>query len=803
MHYRRTVTFCLACLLYAASAHAAALLRATLPASHGFGKLEVEVDATAGVVRVIRGGREQALAIAIDRSRIDVAGSTVAIVPVAEERSVIHVRVPDVQRRDLAFEAVLSAQDEAPIFAGLTGLIHSNEGDRSGHRVLVKDRSAHTKFVIVAESREDTRICGQAETPLNVQGLDPTTMKLVGATLPRLERPTRDAATHIEAKPSESARPSLARVLVATGGSSPHAAALTDGNRDTVWREARSGDGHGEFATMRTPTELPIHAIRVTISPPQRTPRGTSPKSFYVATDEKLFVVAVSEDASLKPGQTYDVLFPEPIRTACVAIVLDEAYAHGAAPDVGIAEVEAVTAFDMEGATLLNVAKSLSTPRSDEAAALLRRAGTDGVTAVLTAYETLDARGRALAVDVASSAGTCEGTAADLLTRALADDDREVKKRALGRLERCGKAAGRALVIALRTEDEKRRAEVGKLLATVAPNLAIEPLGAQLGKGSAGTRRAIRAALARAAANATRESLLPLLAEPERADVAQLDLVRAMSARLPDLRPEADAAIARLLNRKPDALTRYLLAEPLAQLARAQGATSGELSRLADFVRRDPAWMVRARAVEVAAGIGPLAEVIVQAASDLEPRVRESALRALASAGTTFGAATAARALRKDEWTFVRLAAAEALRALPLDPLSAAALVSGLSDASPKVRGASLNALGHPEAIAEARHVTARLEDASEDPDVRAMAARTLGAMCVQSTIDRLTHFAKLSRVPASTADDRVGMAAIAALGALHPSDLEIRLAPLRAKGVRASVMGAAERALSDPGNCR
>ena len=58
----------------------------------------------------------------------------------------------------------------------------------------------------------------------------------------------------------------------------------------------------------------------------------------------------------------------------------------------------------------------------------------------MSEYAALDARGRALAVDVASSVGSCTGPSAELLTRALADREVEVRKRALGRIERCGKA---------------------------------------------------------------------------------------------------------------------------------------------------------------------------------------------------------------------------------------------------------------------------------------------------------------------------------------------------------------------------
>ena len=802
----------LAVSLTAASALADGPVRRVVPAGGGLESMDVKLDAAAGVVRFRRckasdcsdTGTLKELPIPIERTRIDVAASTIDVVPVGDGRHVARIRVPDAQRKDLAFEALFSAQSEEPIFAGLTGYTHGDEGDRSGSVVLVYERDATSKFVIVAESREDTRICGQASTPLGPRGIDAKTMQLRGATLHRIDKKARDAAQRVIAQVRTSTVPPLARVLVATGGSAPASAALTDGKVDTAWSEQRPGDGHGEFATMRAPAELPIQALVVTIAPGKPKADGAAPRTFFIAMDDRLLQVTMPEDAWSKPEQAYDIPLPEPVRTTCLAVVLDEAYTRGAgAPEVSIAELSAITKFDVEGAKLADVAHALSSARGEEAAALLRRAGTDGLTAVVSEYAKLDARGRALAVDVASSAGACDGPAAELLTRALADREIEVRKRALGRIERCGKSAGEALVSAVRSDDESRRAAAAPLLAAVAPSLAIEPLAEQMGKGSAETRRAVRGAFARAAAGSTRDKLLGLLAKREMPVGARLDLLRATGAKLPELRPEADVAIADLLRSSPDMPTRYLLAQPLAYLARAPDATSGELSRLAELVRRDPEPAVRARAVELSAGIGPLLPALVAAASDPDPRVREAALKAIGLTGAGAGAPVAAHASKQDAWTFVRVAATEALGALPQDPTTTNALASALADPSAKVRVSALGSLGKNKVTSQAARVRERLDDTKEDPEVRALAAKTLGAMCMRNAADRLTKLALNSRSPVDEADDRLGMAAIEALGTLHPADLEARLAPLRAKEVRLPVRRAADRAMSEPSACR
>ncbi len=786
------------------------VMRSVIPAGGGLDALEVQVDAQAGVVRMRRcksgdcsdTGTLEEIAIPIEKSRIDASKTTIESIAIGEGKHVVRVRVPDFQRKDLAFEIVASAQTTKPIFAGLTGYTRGSEGDRAGDVVLVYEN----KFVIVAETREDTRICGQAVTPLGARGLDPHSLELRGATLHRIDKSARDAASRVVAQArAADAKAPLARVLAATGGSAPRAQLMTDGDAKTAWVEQRPGDGHGEFVTMRAPTELPIRSIVVTIAPPGSKPEpGAAPRTFFVATDARLFHVTMPEDAWMKPGNAYEIPLPEPVKTGCVAVVLDEAYARGqGAPEVAIAEMNATTSFDAEKASLDDVVKALSGPRGDEAAALLRRAGDEGLAAVVKAYASLDEKARALAIDVAASAGACNGPAADLLTHALTDKEVEVRKRALGRLERCGKNASAALAEAVRSNDEQRRAAAAPLLATVAPTLAIETLAEQMGKGAPETRRAVRGAFTRAAAASTRDKLLGYLANKETPALARLDLLRAMGPKLVDLRPEADGALADLLRSNPNMETRWLLVQPLAHLARASDATPGALTRLAEMARRDPAWPVRARAVELCAGIGPLAATVMDASTDPEPRVREAAMRTIGANGLPTAIPTASRSLAKDDWSFVRVAAAEALAKLPPSIASGDALGAALGDPSVRVRSAALIALGVQKATRQAEAVRDRLDDTKEDADVRALAARALGAMCEKGSVDRLTNLASRARFPVNEADDRLGMAAIEALGAIHPSDLEKRLAPLRDKNVRLPVRRAADRALSEPGSCR
>jgi hypothetical protein len=769
------------------------------PAAGGLDAVEATFDLDGGAL-VWRRCRQtpctdppKRIAIPIDRSRLDRASAKVVAVPIGEGRSVLHARVTDVQRKDLAFEALVAGHADAPIFAGLTGYTRGEEGDRAGDALLFYDRDDKSKFVLIAETREDTRICGQAITPLGARGLDAKTMQLRGATLHRLDKAIRDDAPKIVAAPL--ARGPLARLLVATGSSAPGAAALTDGSADTAWSEKRPGDGHGEFVTMRAPPEAPIVGFGLTIAPRTPRPEGAAPHTLFVATDSVVFHVTIPEDAWSKPGQSYGLSLPVPVRTTCVAVILDEAYGRVRdAPEVSLTEAFALTRFDTDGASIDDVAAALASARRDEAAAILKRAGDQGLAATAKQFAKLDAQGRQLAVDVAANAGSCEGPAIELLTDALADKEVEVKKSALGRLERCGRAAAPTLATIVRGSDERRRASAAPLLAAMAPAIAATALAEVLGKGSNETRRAVRSAFARAAPSAPRPMLLALLANREADPAARMDLLRSLGAKLSELRPESDAMIANVLRDAPEMPTRYLVAEPLAHLARSGDATEGELTRLGDLMRRDPEPAVRARAIELASGIGPLEPLVVEATRDAAPRVREAALRALPPSRAPLDVEVAALA---DPWTFVRVAAVDALAK---HPRGQNGLARALEDRHPKVRATALAGL---RSGAHVRAVRARLDDTQEDADVRAAAARTLGAMCARDATDRLTKLALLSRSPLDDADERIGMAAIEALSALKPGDLGQRLRPLLAKDVRAPVRRAVERALAEPGSCR
>jgi hypothetical protein len=611
---------------------------------------------------------------------------------------------------------------------------------------------------------------------------------------------------------------------VAVGASSEVGSfkALTDGNPTTTWAEARPGVGQGEFVEMSAPEEVPITRLSVVLAPPAPTgapaapPTGTdgasaaavAPRSFFLVTAKQTFAVTLPEDGRMHPGSAYDIALPEQVRTSCLALVLDDAaYDHGRPhPEVTIAELYAYSMFDDPGASLDAVARALDGggARAEAARGVLARAGAPGFVAMASAYDKLDAPGRNLAIAVATSAPSCSASA-PLLIRAMSDTDREVRRKATDKLQNplCGKASVPSLVKAL--DDAALRENVAPLVASLAPGLALEPLARAMGAGDPRLRGVVRRAFAQAAARSPIDAVTSLVADAQRPPGARLELLRAAIGQLADVRARAaaDAAIDDLSRGSPAMGMRYLLGEPIAALARAGDAHATE--RLLDLLAHDPDAAVRARATELAGGIAAAEPALAAAVGDVEPRVREAALRAVASSRLALAQPAALGALAKDRWTFVRTAAAATLAALPASlDVDAKLGVALENDVSPRVRAATIAALAVRHAVALAKPIRGRLDDAREAVDVRLASVRALGALCDLRSLDRLTE---LARAGAGALTDEVpsqlSLAATEALGWIHPSDLGRRVAPLLAKDARAVAQEAAKSALAEPPHCR
>lgn len=807
----RMTTLAASALLLFTTIPALAANDAAVPASGGLGALSVKVDTAAGVVRYkvcpaapcSADASSPTLPIAFRPPYGDVK---VDDVDVGQGKHAVVARVgaPD---RAVGFAAIFVGKaDAAVVYSGTTGYSVGQPGGMTGEQVDVISGDGGARFVVVGQIAEENRICGQDASLLSPRVLDPTTLTLRGASVQRLGAEQRNQAQPVVATALASpATAPLAKLLVSSGASTAigSPSALVDGDPSTTWSEGRSGIGRGEFVSFSSPAEVPIGKLVVTIAPATAPPNGAAPKTFFVVAHDRTLAVTMPEDAWLHPGAEYEIPLGSPMKSACLSIVLDDAYARNLAkPDVTIAEVKAYSELESKNAALTDIALVLTGggSRADSAAGLLKRAGDSGTTAVAAVYDKLDPAGRALAMDVAASA-PCTASGA-LLVKALSDSDEEVSHKAEGKLERCGKAAAPAMVDAVRGSDLRVRGEVSGILALVAPTAALDVLATVLAQGPAETRSRVRHAFATAARSATVDKLGALLDDPARTKDQKLDMLRALDPRLLELGPRASSALDSALAGQPEFRVRYLALAPLATLARAHDGAAA--ARFVALLSSDPDAPIRAQAAELSPGIAEAQGALVQSLKDGDPRVRDAAIRALSPLRVASSGAAFEALLRDDPWVFVRVSAAVAIGALPASPTLDEALADSLGqELSPRVRAAAIDGLGAHRARERAKDVRKRLDDESEPAFVRAASARALGAMCDATSYDRLTELAQAAASPVASEDElTIALAAISALGVAHPADVGKRLAPIDQQSVKQEIRMSARRAFMSRGTC-
>jgi HEAT repeat protein len=249
---------------------------------------------------------------------------------------------------------------------------------------------------------------------------------------------------------------------------------------------------------------------------------------------------------------------------------------------------------------------------------------------------------------------------------------------------------------------------------------------------------------------------------------------------------------------------RYLALGPLGELA--HGGDRAASGRIEEAMVHDADWPVRSRAAELASGLPEAPAALVVAARDPEPRVREAALGALAAAPSPSPDAVRAGvdAVGHDGWWFVKTQAVALLANAPASSDVDDALGGAIHDASINVRGGSIVALARRRAVHWRATIRERLDDTGEDLEVRSAAARALGALCDSDSADRLSELARALGSPATDPDaQQLAFAAHVGLAALHPSDLQSRLAAPLASSAPPYARAAAQRALAARGMCK
>lgn len=780
------------------------------------------------------------MAIDLPPGEITVTAQNVAV---GDGRSIVHVAAR-LKKGESTWEALVApstgeASASQVLFAGPTGYSKGEHGERRGESVLLVEREKQdaSKFVVVGGLNESVALCGEPRMLVGPRALDPKTMTLRSASVQQLPTERRNAASRVVARArKDTLDKPLARLLVAIGSTDDRntagsVSALVDGDLQTKWNEARTGTGAGEVVVLRSSSRIPITRVAIApMAPKNQEPKNkggarppaltatpapalagggahsVAPKTLYLVADSSSYAIELPEDA-VASRAWFDVTLPEPLRTSCLALVLDEAFTRGVArPEVSIAELVAYSELDAPGATLEQAARALASTAgspagtsSETAAEVLKRAGPAAAEALAPIFSSLDERGRMLALEVASAAGGCDA-GARVFVRALSDPSKDVAARAEKMLLGCGPLAAPRLLEAIERDAPLSKGRAALVLALVAPSRALRPVAFAMGHGETAARALLRSAFARAAKRATGEALAELLSESP--VPARPDLLRALTGRLNELRERASLAINEWLEKDASFASRYLALEPLSELARASDAAA--TTRFMAMLGGDPEWGVRARAASLAGPVPAAQGVLLRALDDPEPRVREASLRAVGEKGTSAAAVRVGSLLARDPWTFVRIAAANALAGMPAAPDIDRSLADALADPASRVRVEALEALARHRAAAFAAPVRERLDDDREALDVRVAAVATLGRMCDGESLDTFTTAARRLAQPfPDRAELELGAASVRALGAVHPKDLERRLAPLMTKDVKPTVRDAAARALAEPGECR
>ncbi|HTV18786.1 MAG TPA: HEAT repeat domain-containing protein [Polyangiaceae bacterium] len=802
---RRALAAALALAVSTGAAHAfAAPMSLQLPASGAHGVLALELGSDglwlrgcAALPCAARSGRRWELPTA---ALAAAPSGQLEAVELAPGQRVAHVRIP--LGADSAWEALIAAgvggAEPLVPFAGVTGLVSGEDGQREGEVLWVRNDEKGQR-ILVGREREDVQLCGRPTL------LEPRLLDKDGALRPvkvqQLSLEERKSARVLGAVRSPGpTRGGNALRAIAASSAIGDPGALTDGRDDSRWAEARGGDGRGEFVVLRPLSGASLVALEFLARPagaPPAAELGTTPKTIWVAARGRLLRVDWQEDPWRNPGVWYRVALPEPLDTDCLALVLEQAASERADVQVGWAEVRGVSALQvLEPAELV---ARLSTPGEVGAAAVpaLLQLGAPGVEAVLGAFAALDALGRSRALDVLEGA-SCEQTAPIYAGLLDADADAD-RRRAEQRLRACGAVAEPAL----RREFEQGSGESGVLLARelalVAPPLAVELLGPRLAAAPAELRPGYRDALTRAAREpSAHPSARRLLAARGLGSAAELDILRALVDELPRLEPEASLALARATESAQSFESRYLLLAPASRLAPADpGANAFIQAALADSDAH-LRWGV--------ARVAPTAfrTALVALSRDPSVRVREAATARLGEPGFAGAIEPLIERLRDDAWPLVRSAAARSLAGAGASAAADAALVGALEDVAPDVRAAALRGLGQRGTRSAVAAIAERLRDANEAPTVRAAAARALGDLCDSTELDALTRAAQALLAERPAPDDvTLGSAALAALGRLHPADLAQRLAPFADMKGRPVLEQMVEAARHAPRQCR
>lgn len=728
---------------------------------------------------------------------LDVAKTRFDAVAVGAGRQVMRVVAPSANRPGVAWEALVAgATDGSARVLWASGTGFGATGEASGGRVVIDGATLY-----VGKLRRELTLCGQDETLLEPKRLDPKTLQLHRVAMHRLPANVRNAAATIVAEPADAAP--IGSVLTVRGASVNDGAstALSDDDESTAWHETLKGDGKGEFVVFAAPKAIPIEHFSLALHPKPAIDGFDHPVSLWITVDDATFRVAIPPDP--KVGRV-DVPLPKPISTSCVAVSIDRG--EGADRKIGFVEIDGVPVIPKSIHSLDELVTLLDVPGKDGelAQTLLSNAGAKGAEAIARKLPSIAEAGKVRAVDVLE-ATPCAAAAAPLATLAW-DAPKAVTRRAREALDACGAAAAPAIAATWSKGPDAAREILAERWAKLDPKSALPAILEQVRTAPATRRHTFRTALARAPrTDAGREAIGAWLRSPAAEPAAPtendavIELARAI-AEAPELAPLVPALSKALLAHAAESrpfAARWLAARPIAALAaRGDGASLAWIRAL----HKSPDRYLRARAVEVSGELDALRPEVVAAIKDADPRVRKAAVVALRQGAGPSGATSLLIGLLHDDaWTFVRVSAAETLGEAKGGGDVDVALGEATKDDLPAVRGAAVRALVARGARSQLPAIRKRAFDPRELVDVRADAIAALGKLCDKASVDDL--FDLVRRGSSSDGAHQLALAAIDALGELHPPDLAQRLSAIDQTSL--VVKDAVRRALQAAPKCQ
>jgi HEAT repeat protein len=455
---------------------------------------------------------------------------------------------------------------------------------------------------------------------------------------------------------------------------------LHDGRPQTAWAEEWAGVGRGEFVSGSGIRGYRVRALRIIPghagSAAKWTRHNRLKRIYLLFGPKRRYEVTFPQDpGQAAPGTAYWVVFPKPVKSSCLTLMIKEAYPgteynkkKGKFGDTAISEVTVFTDIDFGNAH----------------ETIIRDAGR-GRLERLTAVRMLLRMGRGVAPKLRAA-----------FPKAVSSAEREVVLRALARLDPTGSV--KELAVGLREARGALRRQLFDALAR-AGDAAVPALGALLGRrlpgalqkmlvltlvriGTDGAAGALVTALQKSRARprarivsglrllpparvkAPLHAALRVAKQPARVRADLVRLLGLMAVRHRTMRPDAVAAAMALITGDTRFAVRYRVIELMRDLAEPVFVKA--LLAIAT-TRVDP--ILRAEAVEALARFRQKGArlAVRRALKDANPRVRGAAVAAWGSgaAGQRAGhhAGQVAVLAQSDPWPMVRIAATQALGA--------------------------------------------------------------------------------------------------------------------------------------------